>query len=324
MNIETGFRRCYHPGQPADFTSYLTKAKELGNAAWNTAASAVGGGGGVETVRATVGGIPFLGSAVTSDAYDSERTDEKHYFLVPDRRQDHGHSLHVVRCLPVGVPPINDLPKRRVFHLPADGALPTVEHLLLADARSAAELGGGEGSLSTRLNELADGIDGLDQRFFNGALLLGGLVALVNPVAGVVLAGKSLLPSVGLVASKYGLRYAGDAADGAALSSRVRAAEKDVRAQFRGADAVSLVNPVLAQLATAVVTTEDEYDPLMAFDSDAMTFGELDRVRLLRLTCGAVAAVYDGVLDDRRVCEAASLGTEDVRFLRMLAGITGG
>ena len=87
---------------------------------------------GVGLVSATLQGIPFFGSTTTSDEYDHNKVDEKHYFLIPDRLSDQGYSLYVMRCLPAGVPPINDLPKQRLIHLPGENALPMLQNIMMA------------------------------------------------------------------------------------------------------------------------------------------------------------------------------------------------
>jgi hypothetical protein len=102
------------------------------------------------------------------------------------------------------------------------------------------------------------------------------------------------------------------------LASRIRSAEKEVLKQFQDANASSLVNPVLAQLDRALDTTEFEYDPLLEFNSDTITFGQRDRMRMLKLTCEAVSNTYEEIIDKSSAWPAANLGPEDIRFLKLL------
>jgi hypothetical protein len=197
--------------------------------------------------------------------------------------------------------------------------MPTVEHILLADAREAVEgAPASDASLGARLNDIADQIDRLDGKLFNGVLLIGGLVALVNPLAGAAVAMKALIPSVGLLLSKYGLQYAGDAANSREMANRIRAAEKDVLQQFRHSGTESIVNPLLSQLDRALETSEYEYEPILDFDADVISFGERDRDRLFRLTCQAISNTYEDVVANRSSWELAKLGPEDVRYLKLL------
>lgn len=303
-----------------DINSWLNQAKALSESALARTTHALGSGAGF--VSSTLGSISVFGSTESSGSYDSDRVDEKHYLLIPDRRSEEGYSLYVIRCLPDGVPPINDLPKHRVFHLPNQHALPTVEHILLANAKETAETAApSERSAGARLHDLADQIDRLDGRVFRGALLIGGLVALVNPVVGAAVAAKALLPSVGLLLSMYGLKYASDTADEMQLAGRIKAAEKDVLQQFRGSNVESIVNPILSQLDRALDTHEEQYDPVMEFDSETLTFGQRDCDRLLKLTCRAVVNTYEDVIDGPAGSGSADLGPEDLRYLKMLRDI---
>ena len=300
-----------------DITKWIHQAKDLGFSALSQASSALGSGVGF--VKSAIGQAWLFGSTESSSSYDYERVDEKHYLLMPDRRSDTGYSLYVMRCLPDGVPPINDLPKHRLFHLPNEHAIPTVEHILLADARETAEGAPiSAHSVGSRLNDIADQIDRLDGKVFGGVLLIGGLVALINPLAGAAVAAKALIPSFGMLLSKYGLKYASDAANSREMAKRIRNAEKEVLGQFRGAGTQSIVNPLLMQLDRALETSEVDYDPILDFNADEISFGELDRDRLFKLTCQAIANTYDDVVEDRSSWEQAKLGPEDIRYLKLL------
>ena len=145
---------------------WIENAKESGFSMLSKTSGVVGAGVGY--VKSSIGKASVFGSLESSSLYDEDKTDERHYFLIPDRRTEVGHSLYVLRCLPKDVPPINDLPKHRIFHLPNAHALPTVEHILLADARDSAESESeSTTSLSNRIQDLADQIDKLDSKMFS-------------------------------------------------------------------------------------------------------------------------------------------------------------
>ena len=303
-----------------DILKWISQAKDLGYSALSQASEALGAGVGF--VKSALGHAWIFGSTEKSSSYDQAQVDEKHYFLIPDRRSGVGYSLYVMRCLPDGVPPINDLPKQRLFHLPNAHALPTVEHILVADAREAVEFESlTPTSLGNRLKDIADQIDRLDGKVFNGVLLVGELVALINPLAGAAVALKAMVPSVGLLLSKYGLHYVGDAANARDMANRIKAAEKDVLKQFRDSGTESLVNPVLAQLDRALNTAEYEYEPLDDFQAEELSFGQRDRERLFKLTCQAITNTYAEVLGDLSKWEQANLGPEDIRFLKRLRAL---
>lgn len=302
-----------------DIKAWMKRTKDAVDSAVNMTKQSVEGS--LDYVQSALGESWIFGSNEASNKYD-QLVDEKHYFLVPFRKAEVGYSLYSMRCLPEGVPPINDLPKRRIFHLPNEHATTTVEHILLTEARVEAERNQiTQGAIDSRLNELADSIDKLDDRMFNGVLLIGGLVALVNPIAGAAVAAKALIPSIGMLLSKYGLRYAGDTVSSTELSMKIKSAERDVLKQFRGSKTTSIVNPLLSQLDKALDTTEFEFHPLLDVKLEHIDFGEEDRDRLRSLTYHAITNSYSAVLLEKKSWSVAKLGPEDVAWLRLIADL---
>ena len=244
---------------------------------------------GVGLVSSTLQGIPFFGSTTTSNEYDHTKVDEKHYFLIPDQSSDQGYSLYVMRCLPAGIPPINDLPKHRLIHLPDKHALPMLQDIMVSEARQGiADAPASRNFFSDNLTALANEIDKVDEKAFGGVLLLGGLVALVNPLAGAAVAAKSIVPSAGLIVSKYGLKLASDTATNLDVSRRIKRAEKDVMRQFKSANTVEVINPILAQLARAYYGDGSLSDAALEFQCEAMDLSDADERRLLALTEEAI------------------------------------
>lgn len=262
-------------------------------------------GSGLGYAQKTVANLKLFGS---NEVVESD-FDAKHYFLIPFKPAEHGYSLYSMRCLPDGVPPINDLPKRRIFHLPNEHAAKMVQILLCDEAAKAAGSTSTASPTAARLTDLADSIDQLDQKAFQGALLIGGLVALANPVAGGILAAKAMVPSIGFVLAKYGLKQASDALDERSLRSRIQVAEKEVLAEFHGKTTSQIVDPLLAQLDKALSTDESQYDPLLDGDADYAPDP---------LTAKAITNTYQQTLANSRQTTAAGLGPEDVRWLEML------
>jgi len=206
---------------------------------------------GVGVLKSSLGGIPFFGATATSKFYDHTQFDEKHYFLIPDETSDDGYSLYVMRSLPEGVPPINDLEKRRLLHLPSEGALPMLEHIVIKDARERASTDAvSTNFVSTNLDSLVNEIDKVDSKVFGGVLLLGGLVALANPLAGAAVAMKAAVPSIGLMVSKYGLKTVSQTATNMDIAKQIKRAEKEVKTQFKSAKTVSVINPLLHHMGT--------------------------------------------------------------------------
>ena len=248
---------------------------------------------GFGLLQDTLGGIPFFGATATSKLYDHGQFDEKHYFLIPDEASDEGYALYVLRCLPEGVPPINDLTKRRVLHLPSEAALPMLEHIVIKDARQRAETNAtSENFIRANLDNLINEIDNVDGKVFNGVLLVGGLVAFINPLAGATLAAKALVPSIGLMVSKYGLKFVSEKATNMDVATQIKRAEKDVKKQFKAAKTVSVVNPILHHVDVRPSLDMWMIEPKRFEFSCATTdFSQGDIHRLTDLTYQAVTDV---------------------------------
>lgn len=303
-----------------DVRKWVQQTAEYG---YNSIAGGLGiAGAGVGYVSELVGNLRLFGSTTTSKK--EQKFDERHYFLVPDRRSEDGYSLVVTRCLPEGVPPINELPKRRVLHLPNLEAEAMLRTLLIRQAQADELNKPAQGkSMGDRARELADYIDALDDRVFGGVLLIGGLVAIFNPLVGAAIAAKSLIPSLGMLASKYGLRVAEEMLDQADMKRKIKQAEKDVLNQFRGSSANQYHNAILTILESALRTNEDEFDPMLELHS--LIQGELlpeDR-RMLQLASSAVLDVFDTAMRSPREANKAGLGPEDLRFLDVLKSFAG-
>lgn len=299
-------------------TRILQQAKDLGLQGAGKALELFGSG--YEFARRSIGNLPFFASCESSSSYDEKKYDEKHYFLMPYRLAEHGYTLYSMRCLPEGVPPINDLPKRRVFHLPSEHATPLVEKLLQDGVDQKYKEASPPGTrIGNSLVDLADKIDRLDNRLFGGILLIGALVAFVNPVAGAAVAAKALVPSVGLLLSKAGLKSAGEKLNAARLQKEIQSAREQVLKEFRGANTESFPNPVLEELDRALHTTEFQHDPLFEFEFGEVSFGKRDTERLLELTCRAIANVYGDIVANRKQWKKACLGPEDIRWLELIA-----
>ncbi len=289
---------------------------------YNSVAGGLGiAGAGVGYVTELVGSLRFFGSTTEVDA--NIQFDERHYFLVPDSRNAEGYSLVVTRCLPEGVPPINELPKRRILHLPNDEADLMLRTLLIRQAQADELARPSDGkTMAVRARELANYIDALDERVFGGVLLIGGLVGIFNPLAGAAIAAKTLLPSLGLLASKYGLRVAEESLSHADMQKRAKQAEKDVLRQFRATDVDQYTNPVLRILERATRTTEEEFDSMLELHEQLASESTEHERRWLRLAAAAVLDVFDADLKSKRGLEKAGLGPEDLRFMQLLGTLS--
>ncbi len=118
-------------------------------------------------------------------------------------------------------------------------------------------------SLGDRAKELADYIDALDDRVFGGVLLIGGLVAIFNPLAGAAIAAKSLIPSLGMWRQSTDCELQRVAEQCRYATQNQTSRERRVES-VPGSQATQQVNAILTITERALRTTEDEFDPMLS------------------------------------------------------------
>jgi len=227
-----------------------------------------------------------------------------------------------MRVLPDGVPPVNSLPKRRIFHFSNEHGEELAQSLLVKEIHDYYQNQGlsADDTIGSRLVDIANEIDKVDNKLTNGLLVIGGLVAFLNPLVGVGIAAKALIPVVGGALSKYGLKNVGEKLNENALENQIRQAEKDIINEFKDSNTLYLVNPILQELEIALDTNESEHDPSSQFDFSNSGFST-DNTRLTKLTCTAITNTYEDTLKNAKLYKQASLGPEDIRWLHMIAEV---
>lgn len=270
---------------------------------------------GVRVIREVVEGLPVLISSERSAQY-AEQYDEKHYFVIPFTLTEPGFILHTMRCLPDGIPEINDLPKRRVFHLPGEHFEALLREHLVESARALA--GEHHGNRLSSLESLANDIDALDSKLTYGMLLVGGIAAIFNPLLGAGIAAKAMLPGIAGILNKYGLRPVGEKLTKSQVAAELKKAEDQVLAQFSDSNTCKVVNPILQELELALRTTEQEHDPLIDPNLSNASIPSLDGERWRELTVRAMHHVYADVYRNKKLQKQACIGPEDVRWFDVL------
>lgn len=261
----------------------------------------------------TVVGLPLLSSFYPSKVLG---VDEKHYFVIPYELGVHKVALHTIRSLPEGIPEVNTLPKRRVFHFANAHAEQLLSHILSEQTESMVRAQ--KGDQQSRLEQLADDIDALDTKLTYGMLVIGGLSALVNPAVGAAIAAKAALPSITGLVNKHGIRPLGERLSEASVEKQIKLAQLNVQKEFSEGDVIKLVNPILARLETALRTNEQEYDPLMDEAFNGTDYSVIEKEQWKVLTVDALSHVYQDVIENQDLHEKACLGAEDIRWLSYL------
>jgi hypothetical protein len=269
----------------------------------------------VSNVSGMIGRLPLIASV--EDSEESAQFDEKHFFVIPYRLSDVGYTLHSMRVLPSGVNPINSLPKKRVFHFPNDASKSLIKELVSEEVRSEYTENdkSSKTSFGDQLIDIANDIDRVDTKLTGGVLLVGGLVALLNPVVGAGLAAQALIPGLGGPLSSYGLKNLGTHWNKKALEKEIGAAQEKVLAEFKDSETQYDINPILQELDLALDTTEEQYIPN---PKSIQNHSLLDH-RKTRLTCKAIYNVYLDIMTSKKTRQNASIGTEDIEWLNQVA-----
>ncbi|WP_282130983.1 hypothetical protein [Pseudoalteromonas aliena] len=271
---------------------------------------------GYVLAKEKVNGLPIFMSLEHCGKVSPLSFDEKHYFVIPFELSEYKFALHTMRCLPKGVPEVNNLPKRRVFHFPNEHAeaglrlymLNSTDEIMRAQAT---------GQTNT-LQSLANDIDALDQKLTYGMLLVGGLAAIANPLLGAGIAAKAVLPSVTGLLNKYGLRASADKFSQYQLEKEIKTAQNNIIQEFEAANTLQVINPILQELELTLRTTEAEHDPLTSFNLGECSIPELGDETWRELTDVAICHVYKDVYDDESLHEQAHLTTKNLRWLKLI------
>ncbi|GDY28008.1 hypothetical protein AHAT_38980 [Agarivorans sp. Toyoura001] len=275
---------------------------------------------GIKIVRDVVNGLPVIVSLERTEAA-KQKYDEKHYFVIPFHLCEAGFTLHTMRSLPNSVPEINDLPKRRIFHFPNEHYEATLREHLLSSAKDLCYENNAD--KLNPLESLANDIDQLDSKLTYGMIIVGGVAAIFNPLVGVGIAAKAVLPSISGLLAKHTLRPLGERLSRNQVEKEAKNAEKAVLKQFSESSTLKVTNPILQELELTLRTNQDQHDPLTDPNLSIGSIPELDNESWRNLTERAVYHVYHEVVDNPKVHDAAKLGPEDIRWLKHLfVGLT--
>jgi len=271
---------------------------------------------GLTFVKDTINGLPVFSSREQSGRYGGVEYDEKHYFFIPYYLSEYNFAIHTMRCLPVGVPDVNTLPKRRVFHFPNNHSENELKEYMHGSAKEIV-CESNENELNT-LETLANDIDALDKKLTYGMLAVGGIAAVFNPLVGAGIAVKALLPGFASIVNKFGLRPAGKKLSQLKLDKDVKEAQDSITNDFEHSNTLRVINPILQELELALRTNEEEHDPLVDPNLAVGSIPEIEHDRWRQLTEKAICHVYKEAFYNAKLHQKARLGPEDIRWLNTM------
>ena len=271
---------------------------------------------GLQFLRSNLGSIPLFASVRAVESAELKDRDETHYFLVPYRLSECGYSLFNQRVLPEGIGPENDLPKVRVFHLPAEGTLETLESLVIDQLKDETiQSLDVTNSVADRLDKIAEEIDNQSNKITGGLVIIGGVVAVVNPLLGVGIAAKALLPVIGNKLSKHGINHFSEWLRDKKLQSSEKLATTKAEQEVKRLQPEIYIDPTLQLLELSLSTSDPDHDPNLLFAHAMATPAEASSAAL---TAIAIGGTYEECLKDSALFEQALLHPADITWLKML------
>lgn len=219
---------------------------------------------GIDFLRSRIGSLPFFAATSVDVAEGNPERDEMHYFLIPDPGAEGGYDLAERRRLPEGVGTVNSLPKVRVFHFHDKAGVAVLEEKLLgrlAAKRSAENRQ--DSDLAERMEILGEEIDRKSHWLTGGLIVVGGVVAVANPLLGVGIAVQALVPELGGKLTKFGLGAAAEKLRRFGANRREEAARRKAAADVRAMEPEMIKDVVLCFL-DEMASLGPKADPVMA------------------------------------------------------------
>jgi hypothetical protein len=247
------------------------------------------GKSGVAFLESSIGSLPFLAATSADTSAGNPERDETHYFLVPDPAQSGGFTLAERRRLPEGTGTVNSLAKVRIFHVHDPAAVSVLEERL-AGKISGEKLrpAGLDQDLAVRLESLGEEIDRQSHWVTGGLILVGGVVAVANPLLGLGIAANAILPELGAKLAKFGFGAAADTLKRMSGSWRTGSARKEAAAEVKRMRPELVVDPVLVFLNRRVANGLADDPCLSEFDE----LPEWWRCRDKRMTMEVASGIW--------------------------------
>jgi hypothetical protein len=268
------------------------------------------GQSGIDYAQGLFRGIPLISSITALSPPQLER-DEKHYLLIPCPNHSHGYTMFTKRVIPEGYGATNALPKTRIFHLPDQSGKEILEREFIAHALKNTEISDNS-EFADRLDRLADEIDRETAKISGGLLLIGGVVALINPLIGVGIAAKALFPSVGSLASKAGFNFVSDKLRKNKQSSEQILIAKEAEKDLKRLKPEIYHNPILQSIDALITNPQSDYDPLL---SDKNWIAEYACHRYFEITLDGIHHTYRDDLAKKQPCNLSLTAQHWIKHL---------
>ncbi len=244
---------------------------------------------GLKSVSEVFQRVTIFGSLSAAETTEAVY-DETHYLLVSLLGGQSRYAVYTKRILPPDIGVTNSLPKARIFHVPDESGKELLERELIANlVNERLDPSAGSSEFADLLEKVADQIDGETSRISGGLILIGGVVALANPILGVGIAVKGLLPSIGTMATKAGAGYVGNKLRDWSRSSAESKLRSEVSKEVQRLKPRIYPNPVLRSLEAIATNPETDFDPAL---DERNWIDRFESPHYHRVTAEAIHEVY--------------------------------
>jgi hypothetical protein len=249
---------------------------------------------GLRSVNEVFRGTKIFG-ALSASASEQAETDETHYVLVPLPGAEREYAIYTKRILPPGTGVTNSLPKARIFHVPDESGKALLERKLIDRlAKERLDQNAGSSDLADTLDKVADQIDRQTDKISGGLLLIGGAVALANPLLGIGIVVKGLLPSIGAKATKAGADYFGGKLRARNRATAESDAKEDAAKEVGKLKPQLYENPVIRSMEAIAANPATDFDPVL---DQRNWIDEFKSLRHYEVTAEAIREVYTEILN---------------------------
>ena len=244
---------------------------------------------GLRSVNEVFQGVKIFG-ALSATSTEHVDYDETHYVLLPLLNKEQGYAIYTKRILPPDIGVTNSLPKARIFHVPDETGKELLEQELVAGiVRSKQDGSEGTSDIADILEQVAELIDRETNKISGGLVLVGGVAAIVNPLLGVSIIAKGLLPSMSAKASKVGAEYIGSKLRDRSKSVTASKLQRNASSEVKKLEPKVYANPIIRSLEAIASNPATEFDP--AFDHRNWV-DEFELTHYYGVTVEAIREIY--------------------------------
>jgi hypothetical protein len=219
----------------------------------------------IESVANTAANLTDSVKEATSDIFTNKELYKEvniaHYFCLPDPKNIGSYIIVTKREVSEGVHP-DSMPSKRIFHAHNEDVIETIRQSMIEmDRKKSLEKYQKDAYSGDSLLNIANHIDKANENISTTVLLAGAATCIINPVLGVAIMGKTLIPSIGAKVASEVLQGSGNSINKWSKDRTEEKAQKEVTENFKKAEPIIEPNIVLYKINTGL--NNRDYNPML-------------------------------------------------------------